>query len=65
MPGDSDHTRADSLISVSIAESGPLIVELLVSSKATGCRAVTRSVRLVYDQPFMEITNSGRYPGGF
>ncbi len=41
----------------STAESGPLIVELRVSSKATGCRAVTRSVRLVYGQPFAEITN--------
>jgi hypothetical protein len=57
MPGDSDYARADSLISVSIAESGPLIVELRVSSKARGSRAVTRSVRLVYGQPFVEITN--------
>jgi hypothetical protein len=57
MPGDSDNAVADSLISVSVQESGPLIVELLISSKATGCRAVTRSVRLVDGQPFLNITN--------
>jgi len=57
MPGDSDNARADSLVSISTVESGPLIVELQISSKATGCRAVTRSVRLVYGQPFVEISN--------
>ena len=47
MPGDSDNAQADTGIAISTVESGPLVVELRVSSKATGCRAVTRAVRLV------------------
>ncbi len=57
MPGDSDNARADSSIVISTVESGPLVVELSVSSKGTGCRAITRSVRLVKGQPWVEITN--------
>ena len=57
MPGDSDNAKADSNITVSAIESGPLVVELRVSSKATGCRAVTRSVRLIKGQPLVEISN--------
>jgi len=57
MPGDSDNAKADSNITVSTIESGPLVVELRVSSKATGCRAVTRSVRLIKGQPWVEISN--------
>lgn len=57
MPGDNDNARADSSIVVSIAESGPLVVELIVSSKGAGCRSVTRSVRLIQGQPWVEITD--------
>lgn len=57
MPGDSDNAQADSAIVISTVESGPLVVELRVTSKAIGCRAVTRSVRLVYSQPWVEIAN--------
>jgi len=57
MPGDSDNAKADSSITVSAIESGPLVVELRVSSKATGCRAITRSVRLIKGQLWVEITN--------
>ena len=57
MPGESDNARADSAITISTVESGPLVVELRVDSKATGCRAVSRSVRLVQGQPFVEISN--------
>jgi alpha-mannosidase len=57
MPGDSDDARADSIISVTLSESGPLVIEFRVLSKGTGCRKVTRSVRLVHDQPWIEITN--------
>ena len=57
MPGESDNAQADSAINISTVESGPLVVELRVDSKATGCRAVSRSVRLVQDQPFVEISN--------
>ena len=57
MSGESDNARADSAITISTIESGPLVVELRVDSKATGCRAVSRSVRLVQGQPFVEISN--------
>ena len=57
MPGDSDNAQADTRIAISTVESGPLIVELRVSSQATGCRSVTRSVRLVRGQPWVEISN--------
>jgi len=57
MPGNSDNAKADSNITVSAIESGPLVVELRVSSKATGCRSVTRSVRLIQGQPWVEISN--------
>ena len=57
MPGDSDNARADTNITVTTVESGPLVVELRVSSNATGCRAVTRSIRLVKGQPWVEISN--------
>ena len=57
MPGDSDNAQADSNIAVSTAESGPLVVELRVTSTATGCRAVTRAVRLLLGQPWVEICN--------
>lgn len=57
MPGDSDNARGDSAVVISTVESGPLVVELLVSSKGTGCRAVSRSVRLVQGQAWVEITD--------
>jgi hypothetical protein len=57
MPGDSDNARADSSILISTVESGPLVVELLVTSKGTGCRSVSRSVRLVQGEPWLEIIN--------
>jgi hypothetical protein len=57
MPGDSDNALPDTAVSVSVTESGPLVVELRAASKAAGCRAVYRSVRLVHDLPWVEITN--------
>jgi len=57
LPGDSDNAQADTGITISTIESGPLVVELRVSSRARGCRAVTRSVRLIRDQPWVEISN--------
>jgi alpha-mannosidase len=57
MPGDSDDAQADSVISVSVSESGPVVVELRVVSKGRGCRDVIRSVRLVAGQPWVEIAN--------
>jgi alpha-mannosidase len=57
MPGDSDNALADTNISISTVESGPLVVELRVSSKAPGCRSISRSVRLIHGQPWVEISN--------
>jgi hypothetical protein len=58
MPGDSDNALPDSAISISVTESGPLVVELKISSKAAGCRSVTRSVRLIQGLPWLEISNT-------
>jgi alpha-mannosidase len=57
LPGDNDNAIPDSVVSITITEPGPLVAELKVVSKARGCRSVTRSVRLVYDQPYAEISN--------
>lgn len=57
LPANINAPETDSVISVSITENGPLVVELRVDSEATGCRAVSRSVRLVYAQPWVEISN--------
>jgi hypothetical protein len=57
MPGDSDNAQTDSAIVISTVESGPLVVELKATSKATGCRSVSRSVRLIYGLPSVEISD--------
>ena len=57
MPGDSDNAKADSDIVVSTVESGPLVVELRITSKATACRSVSRSVRLIQGLPWVEISD--------
>jgi len=57
MPGDSDNARPDGDISIETVESGPLVVELRVRSKAPGCRALARSVRLLGGQPWVEISD--------
>jgi len=57
LPANVDEPQADTDIAISPVESGPLVVELKVTSKATGCRAVSRNVRLVAGQPWVEIAN--------
>jgi alpha-mannosidase len=57
MPGDRDNPQADSAIVISTVESGPLVVELKATSKAIGCRSVSRSVRLIYGLPSVEISD--------
>jgi hypothetical protein len=49
--------RADTVISIALKESGPLVGEVQVLSRAPGCRSVTRSVRMICGQPWVEITN--------
>ncbi len=57
MPGENDNAKADSVISFSVVDSGPLVVELRVISKATGCRSISRSVRLIEGLPWVEISD--------
>jgi len=40
-----------------LKESGPLVGEVQIVSTAPGCRSLSRSVRLVAGQPYLEITN--------
>jgi alpha-mannosidase len=49
--------RPDSVVSVTLKESGPLVSEIEILSRAPGCRSLRRSVRLLYNQPHVEITN--------
>lgn len=58
LPGDSDDAVADSVISISVTEQGPLLVELSVLSHARGCRSVVRRVRLIYNQPWLELIDT-------
>ena len=57
LPANVDAPQADTVESVSVVEEGPLAVELCITSKATGCRSVSRSVRLQAGQPWVEISN--------
>lgn len=57
LPANVDAPEADSVFSVSVVESGPLVAELRVDSKAKGCRSVSRSVRIISGLPWVEITN--------
>ncbi len=52
-----DAPRADSNIVVSTVETGPLVAEIRVTSKGIGCRSITRSVRIVEGEPWVEISN--------
>ena len=57
MPGDSDDAKPDHVTKTEIVERGPLVVELRSHSEAPGCRSVSRSVRLVSGQPWVEFGN--------
>lgn len=45
-------------VSVKIKEQGPLVVSLLITSKAPGCNWLTREVRLFNDQRVVECINT-------
>ena len=49
--------RTDTVVSVNLTEAGPIVGEIAVISRAPGCRSVTRSVRLVAGQNYVDITN--------
>lgn len=50
-------SRSDSSAVISIQEAGPLVAGLVVTSKAQGCRSITRSVRLIHGQKWVDISN--------
>ena len=52
-----DVPMADSNIVISTVETGPLVAEIRVTSKGIGCRSITRSVRIVEGEPWVEISN--------
>ena len=57
IPANRNEPQADTNIVLRVVENGPLVVELRVDSKATGCRSVSRSVRVIAGQPWVEIHN--------
>lgn len=58
IPANRYEPKADTEISIATVQTGPLFAELRVTSKATGCRAVSRSVRVIAGQPWVEISNT-------
>ena len=57
LPANEDRPVFDEVEKIEVAEQGGLLVELRVTSRMKGCRSVTRSVRLIAGQPWVEITN--------
>lgn len=43
--------------SIAVVEQGGLVTEVCIASEMKGCRSVSRSVRMVAGQPWVEITN--------
>ena len=57
IPANRNEPQADTNIVLRVTENGPLVVEVCVDSQATGCRSVSRAVRLIAGQPWVEIRN--------
>ena len=57
LPANENKPEADEVQAVTVTEQGGLVVELKVESTMKGCRSVTRTVRLVAGQPWVETTN--------
>ena len=57
LPANKDLPQTDTIQTISIVENGPLVAEIRIESKARGCRKVSRSVRLIAELPWVEITN--------
>jgi hypothetical protein len=51
-------------VAMKIKEQGPLVISLLITSKATGCNWLTREVKLFSGQPVVECINTiDKLPG--
>lgn len=57
IPANINAPQPDTVVSIQITENGPLVKEIRICSQAPGCRSLTRSVRLVEGQSWIEITN--------
>lgn len=53
-----DKTSTPYDIILKVKEKGPLVTSILVESKAAGCNWLTREVRVVLNQPWVDLTNS-------
>lgn len=53
-----DKTSTPYDIELKVKEKGPLVTSILVKSKAAGCNWLTREVKVVFDQPWVDLTNS-------
>jgi alpha-mannosidase len=54
----SDKALAPYNVVLKVKEKGPLVSSILVESNAEGCNWLTREVKMVYGQPWIDLTNS-------
>jgi alpha-mannosidase len=54
----SGNNEQPTAVAIRIKEQGPLMASLLITSKAPGCKWLTREVRLVNNQPVVECINT-------
>lgn len=45
-------------VNLKIKENGPLVASILVESNAQGCSWLNREIKIVFDQPWIDLTNS-------
>jgi alpha-mannosidase len=53
-----DQAKGSYDIVLKVKEKGPLVSSISVESKAPGCNWLTREVKIIYDQPWVDLTNS-------
>ena len=54
----SDRALVPYNIVLKVKEKGPLVVSILVESNAQGCNWLTREIKVVQDQPWIDLNNS-------
>lgn len=54
----SDRALAPYNVVLKVKEKGPLVVSFLIESNAQGCNWLTREIRMVQSQPWIDLTNS-------
>lgn len=58
LPGNVDEPQYDKVSAITITENGPLVSEVTITSEARGCNSVSRRVRLIAGQPWVEMSNT-------